>query len=178
MKILAFAASSSKQSINKQLVTHAVDVLQDLKGTVQSEVLDINDYEMPLFSLDREAEFGQPDLATKFFRKIGDADAIIISFAEHNGSYTAAYKNLFDWVSRIDQKVYQGKETILLSTSPGAGGAQSVLKSAEISAPFFGANVKASLSVPNFFDNFDIATGRLKNSTIEKSLRATVSALS
>jgi len=78
---------------------------------------------MPLYSEDREKKLGQPDAAKRFFNKIGTADALLISYTEHNGSFTAAYKNLFDWTSRIDPKVYQGKSMVLLSTSPGPGGA-------------------------------------------------------
>ena len=78
MKILAFAASSSSNSINKKLVTYAASLIED----AEIEILDINDYEMPLFSEDREKELGQPDAATRFFNKIGAADALIISFAE------------------------------------------------------------------------------------------------
>ena len=83
------------------------------------ETLDIHDYEMPIFSAEREQQLGQPDLAKKFFAKIGAADALVVSFAEHNGTYSAAYKNLFDWTSRIDQKLFQNKPTLLLATSPG-----------------------------------------------------------
>ena len=151
MKLLAFAASSSSKSINKQLATYAASLVAD--ATV--EILDINDYEMPLFSQDREDELGQPDAAKAFFAKLGQADAIIISFAEHNGSYTAAYKNLFDWTSRIDMKLFQNKPMVLLATSPGPGGAKTVLTAATGSAPYFAAAVKASFSIPSFFDNFD-----------------------
>lgn len=105
MKVLAFAASTSTQSINKQLVTYAVSMLAD----ATTEVIDLNDYALPVFSVDVEQELGQPENAVRFFNKIGEADAVVISFAEHNGSYSAAYKNLFDWASRINQKVFQGK---------------------------------------------------------------------
>lgn len=177
MKILAFAASSSKQSINKQLVTHATTTLSELHGNTETEIIDINDFEMPIFSLDREAEFGQPAEAQSFYKKIGDADAVIISFAEHNGSYTAAYKNLFDWTSRISQKVFQGKKMILLATSPGPGGGKNVLGSAVTSAPHFGADVKASLSIPSFFENFDTDAGDIKNAKLAHSLRQALATL-
>jgi chromate reductase len=95
MKVLAFAASSSKKSINKKLVTYALSFLKD----VEIELLDLNDYELPLFSVDKEKETGQPFLAQEFLRKIGESDALIISFAEHNRSYSVAYKNIFDWCS-------------------------------------------------------------------------------
>jgi chromate reductase len=173
MKILAFAASSSSTSINKQLVTYAAGLVNN----AEVEILDINDYEMPLFSEDKEKELGQPEAAKIFFNKIGAADALLISFAEHNGSYTAAYKNLYDWTSRIDPKVYQGKPMVLLSTSPGAGGAGSVLATAKTSAPFFGGDVKADLSLANFYDIFATDEGRLTNAEAQAQLEAALSCL-
>ena len=103
--------------------------------------MDINDYEMPIFSEDKEKVLGQPEEAKRFFQKIGEADAVIISFAEHNASYTVAYKNLFDWTSRIDTQVYQNKPVVMLATSPGPGGAGNVLTMAKNSAPYFGMNL-------------------------------------
>ncbi|MFZ6657062.1 NADPH-dependent FMN reductase [Undibacterium sp. TJN19] len=174
MKLLAFAASSSKKSINKQLVSYAASLVKD----AEVELLDLNDYELPLFSADREAELGKPALAQAFLDKIAASDAIIISFAEHNGSYSAAYKNLFDWCSRANQKVFQGKPVVMLSTSPGARGGASVLAAATGSAPFFGAQVKASLSIPVFYDNFDVEKQVLKNEELQGKLMETLAALS
>ena len=119
MKLLAFAASSSKKSINKRLVTYAASLLEG----ADVEVLDLYDFEMPLFSVDKEEELGHPALAKAFLSKIAASDALIISFAEHNGSYSAAYKNLFDWCSRAGAKVFHDKPLVLLATSPGARGA-------------------------------------------------------
>ena len=49
-KIIAFGASSSKQSINKQLATYAANQFEN----TSIEILDLNDYEMPIFSIDKE----------------------------------------------------------------------------------------------------------------------------
>lgn len=173
MKVLAFAASSSKKSINKKLVTYASSLLDD----ADIEVLDLNDYELPLFSQDKEEEIGQPALAKAFLAKIEASDALIISFAEHNGSYSAAYKNLFDWCSRINPKVFQKKSMILLSTSPGARGGASVLAQAVNSAPFFGGEVLASYSLPNFYENFDLEKACLKNEEINVLVQSAISKL-
>ncbi len=173
MKIIAFAASSSRNSINKQLVTYAAS----LYAGAEVEVLDLNQYELPLFSVDKEQELGKPQLAQDFFAKIGASDAVIISYAEHNGSYTAAYKNLFDWCSRINQQLFQNKPLVLLSTSPGAGGASSVLAAAVNSAPYFNGQLKASLSVPSFYQNFDVEKGCLSNKDIEAELIAAINKL-
>ena len=48
-KIIAFAGSSSKQSINKQLITFTSTLFKNF----ESEILDLNDYEMPIYSVDR-----------------------------------------------------------------------------------------------------------------------------
>ena len=178
MKILAFAATSSTRSINKQLVRYAASQVEEAEpAEIDTEILDINDYELPLFSEDREAELGQPELAKAFLEKIGHSDALIISFAEHNGSYTVAYKNIFDWASRINPKVFQNKPIIMLATSPGPGGASSVLATAIASAPFFDGEVKASLSVPGFYDNFDVEQGRINNDEINGQLLTAVNSL-
>jgi NAD(P)H-dependent FMN reductase len=173
MKLIAFAASSSKKSINKQLVTYAAGLLEG----ADVEVLDLNDYELPLFSADKEEELGKPQLAQAFVDKLAASDAIIISFAEHNGTYSAAYKNLFDWCSRINSKLFQDKPLVLLSTSPGARGGASVLAAAVNSAPYFGGDVKASLAVPSFYENFDVGLGELKNPDIKNELIEALSLL-
>ncbi|KZN43790.1 NADPH-dependent FMN reductase [Pseudoalteromonas luteoviolacea] len=173
MKVLAFAASNSRQSINQQLVKYAASKIEN----AEVEILDLNDLEMPIYSSDRESESGIPDQAQRFYDKIGAADVILVSFAEHNGSYTAAYKNIFDWTSRINMKVYQDTPMLLMATSPGPGGAQSVLGAAVNSAPYFAADVKASLSVPSFFDNFDVEAGKLTNDEIEASLESALKQL-
>jgi NAD(P)H-dependent FMN reductase len=170
MKILAFAATNSTKSINKKLVTYAVSLLDG----VDTEVLDLNDYPLPLFSEDQEAAIGHPASAKEFLSKIAESDAVIVSFAEHNGVYTVAYKNLFDWCSRIQKKVFQNKPLVLLSTSPGVRGGGSVLAVAVASAPFFGGEVKASLAVPNFYDNFDVDSQRLKAGDLQVALAAAV----
>lgn len=176
MKLLAFAASSNSKSINKQLATYAASQVKHSNG-VDVEILDINDYEIPLFSQDKEEVLGQPQKALDFFTKLGQADAIIISFAEHNGSYTAAYKNLFDWTSRIDQKLFQNRPMVLLSTSPGPGGASSVLAAATGSAPYFAGDVKASVSIPSFFDNFDSEKQVLTDPELVDQLQSALSML-
>ena len=154
-KIIAFGASSSKTSINKQLAIYAAN---EFKGATV-EVLDLNDYEIPVFSVDKEKESGIPQLAHDFFSKIGSADLLVISFAEHNGAYSAAFKNIFDWSSRINAKTFQEKPTLLLSTSPGARGGSTVLEIAKNRFPFQGALVKGSFSLPSFHQNFEAEKG-------------------
>ena len=81
--IVAFGASSSKNSINRKLAHFAAQQVPN----AHINLLDLNDYEMPLYSTDREKE-GIPEKAHAFKAALQDSDGIIISFAEHNGAYT------------------------------------------------------------------------------------------
>ncbi|MEL8054553.1 MAG: NAD(P)H-dependent oxidoreductase [Pseudomonadota bacterium] len=170
MKTLAFGASNSSTSINKALATYTVHLLAEEVMETEVEIIDLNDYAAPIYSSDHEKTYGIPDAAKALKDKIQSADQIIISFAEHNGSYTAAYKSIFDWMSRLEGKVYEGKPVVLLSTSPGARGGASVLATAEISMPFFGATVKATLSVGGFYDVFDFEKGEVSDAETKMRL--------
>lgn len=167
MKIIAFAGSSSSKSINKKLVTYAAHLFES--GSV--EILDLNDYELPLYSIDKEAELGKPELARQFLDKLASADILVISLAEHNASITAAFKNIYDWASRQDKNVFQQKPLLLLSTSPGKRGGKSAVETAKISLPHYGGNIKATFSLPSFNDNFDVENGRISNAELDQELK-------
>lgn len=173
MKIIAFAGSSSRESINKKLVTYAAGHFSQH----DVEVLDLNDYPLPLFSVDVEAEVGQHENAKRFLEKLQSADAIVASFAEHNGNYSAAFKNLLDWCTRIERKVYDNKPVVLMATSPGGGGGSNVLEIAAESVNRFGGEVKATFSLPEFGKHFDTDTGKITDAERDQALKDALSAL-
>ncbi len=128
MKTAAFAGSTSSKSINKKLVTYT---LQQFKNQ-EVELLDLNDFEVPIYSMDREEELGIPEAILELANKLDDADLILLSLAEHNGSYTAAFKNTYDWLSRIkERKVFSEKPVFLMAVSPGGRGGAGVLEAAK-----------------------------------------------
>jgi chromate reductase, NAD(P)H dehydrogenase (quinone) len=171
MKVLAFGASSSNQSINKALAGYTANLIEGAEVTL----LDLNDFAMPIFSEDVEKHSGVPNQAQAFVNAIAQADVIVASFAEHNGSYSAAYKNIFDWASRIEKAVYQDKPMVVLSTSPGPGGASSVLAQTVNSMPYFKGNVVASLSVPSFYDV--MKDGEIVDASVKQALLGLVAKL-
>ena len=162
MKILAFAASNNPQSINQQLALSVARLLPQ----AQVVSLNIDDYELPIYSEQREAELGTPPKITAFLQQIAAADGLIVSFAEHNGTFTAAFKNLYDWASRSQRHIFQHKPALFLAAAPGAGGAQSVLQAAVKAAPFMGAKLVSSLSVANFPQVFDQQYQQVKDSAL------------
>ena len=124
-KIIAFAGSNSKQSINKKLAEYVANQIED----VNTEILDLNDYELPIYGMDYEIAHGIPDNAKVFLDKIKSSDGIVLSLAEHNGAYASVFKNIFDWISRIDGKLWSDIPMLLMATSPGGrGGARSSIR--------------------------------------------------
>jgi NAD(P)H-dependent FMN reductase len=117
---------------------------------------------MPLFSVDVEREQGAPDTAYQLKALIAAQHGLIISFAEHNGAYSAAFKNALDWMSRLEGSVWSGKPALLLSTSPGGRGGATVLGIASARFPFNGGEVVATFSLPQFRKNFSPETGILE----------------
>lgn len=138
--------------------------------------LDLRDFHLPIYSSDLEESDGIPVDAQRFLNTIKSHDAIVISMAEHNGSYTAAFKNLYDWTSRIEYAVWSGKPMLLLSTSPGGRGGATVMAAAEATFPRMGADLKATFSLPSFYDNFSDEDG-ITNPGLARQLSEAVTKL-
>ncbi|MGD1947931.1 MAG: NADPH-dependent FMN reductase [Croceivirga sp.] len=149
-KVITIAGSNSQKSINKQLIQYAAKLLNE----VEIITVDLNDYVLPIYGEDFEAENGIPTAVKRLDEIISSADGFIISLAEHNGSYTAVFKNTIDWLSRLDMKIWKEKPMLLMATSPGGRGGVTVLRSAEASFPFLGAKIIKSYSLPSFYDHF------------------------
>ncbi len=169
-QVIAFAGSNSKNSINKQLATYAGQLLSD----VSVNVLDLNDFELPIYSMDIETADGIPEPATQFFNLIQKSDGIILSLAEHNGGFAAVFKNIFDWMSRINTKLFVGKPMLLMATSPGGRGGASVLSMAEAHFPYYDAKVIEIFSLPAFGANF--SEGKITNVDLNTELQTKVKA--
>lgn len=155
MKIVAFAGSNSSTSINKRLVLFTCSLFTE----DEIEILDLNNFEAPLFSEDREKN-GYPEKVVLFAEKIDSADLLIISLAENNGNYSAAFKNIYDWISRLpNRQTFGEKPMFLMATSGGKRGANSVLKIATERMPFEKSKVIESFSLPSFYNNFNDELG-------------------
>lgn len=168
--IIAFAGSSSKTSINQQLAQYAASLVENVEVTT----LDLNDFELPIYGMDLENEKGIPENAQKFLNAIKSSDGIVLSLAEHNGAYSTVFKNLFDWMSRINGKLWNEKPMLLMASSPGARGGATVLEIAKGRFPFMGGNIVADFSLPSFFDNFK--EGKVVNEELHLELSTQIKA--
>lgn len=152
LKIIALGASISKNSINKAFAHFVASTY--FPGN-EIKLLDLNAfYPSPVYSVDDENETGIPEAVKQFNGHLQWADLIVLSFAEHNGSYTAAFKNIFDWTSRLNRSMFQNKKMLLLATSPAKWGAATVLETALKRFSFLGAEIVGKFSLPAFSGNF------------------------
>ncbi|MEX2485313.1 MAG: NAD(P)H-dependent oxidoreductase [Brumimicrobium sp.] len=164
MKVIGFAGSNSKNSINKKFVNYTLNLID----SYETELLDLNDFDIPIFSVDREEDNGYPEKVIDFVKKIQSADALVVSLAEHNGAYTTVFKNLMDWCSRYELKFFKKTPMLLLSTSPGGNGGGNVMELALSRLPKFDADIVSHFSLPKFDDNFNDTEGVIDDSLGEK----------
>lgn len=148
--LFAFAGSNSSTSVNYQLVQYTASLVQG--HTVQ--LLNMTQYPFPMYSEDDEKHKGFPHALVALHEQIQQAAGLILSVNEHNGSPSAYFKNLLDWLSRLERKFVAGKKVLLMATSPGGRGASGSLQQVQNLLPRFGAEVVATFSLPTFHKNF------------------------
>lgn len=131
-KLLAFCASTRKDSLNRKLFPVLVDGARDAGAEVT--VVDLKDYPMPIYNGDDEAENGMPEAAVRLLDLLARHDGLLIVTPEYNGFFPPLLKNTLDWMSRPDPsgqsglRHFTGKVAAISSASPGGfGGLRSLL---------------------------------------------------
>ncbi|NDW14777.1 FMN reductase [Alteromonas genovensis] len=129
-KILAFAGSTRDGSFNNAIVKVAAEGAKEAGADVT--VINLADYQMPIFNEDEEAEFGIPEKALAFKELLMEHDGFLIASPEYNSSYPALLKNAIDWASRMSEgekplQAFKGKVAGIMAASAGGLGGLRVL---------------------------------------------------
>lgn len=161
-KILVFAGSNSSRSINHSLVSFAA---AQVVGH-EVKIIKLTDYPLPLFSEDLERERGYSVELRLLKNEIAEADALIISVNEHNRMVSAFFKNVLDWLSRLELKFLENKKVLLMSTSDGKRGGAAALEYAKLAVDRFGGEVVESFAFPSFSQNFSTETQTITDETL------------
>lgn len=170
MKIIVFAGSLRKESLNKKYAREALRIAGEL-GAGDVEFLDLKDYPMPVYDGDIEDASGLPETTKALGKKLAAADAIIISTPEYNASIPGGLKNVVDWLSRDKPVSLTGKHLLLLAASPGAVGGMRVLWNARQPFEQLGMHVYPSMQGLPFAGAAFDENGRLKEEKTAESLR-------
>ncbi|MEE9369384.1 MAG: NAD(P)H-dependent oxidoreductase [Pontiella sp.] len=171
--ILVFTGSNSSNSVNRILLELAMSKVHSLNTTG----IDLRNFPVPMYSMDIEEETGIPSEVKRLKKLFTQHDGFMISSPEHNGMIPAFFKNIMDWLSRTEGKIFQQKPVMLMSTSPGPRGGVTNLGNMEKVFPHWGASaVFADFSLGSFYQNFDMETGTLINPEDDQRLIAAVHA--
>ena len=125
-KLVAFSGSIRKGSFNTAILRAAAEAAS--AGGADVDLIDLRDFELPLFNQDLEDANGVPEAAKQLKAKFRKADGFILASPEYNSAFSALMKNTIDWCSRAESDdepplaAYLGKSALLLSASPGALG--------------------------------------------------------
>lgn len=154
--ILAFAGSNSSTSINYRLLKYTSKVIDR-----DVDLLNMANHTFPMYGEDRENQLGFPEAIIELKKRITEADALIISVNEHNSGVSAYFKNILDWLSRVDRNYLENTKVLLMSTSPGKRGGLSAQEYVKQALPRVGANLVSTFTLPSFHSSFDDDKGIL-----------------
>lgn len=172
-KIIAFAGSNSSTSINHALVSHVASTIENCEVTI----LRLTDYPLPMYGKDIQDNDGFPDALLSLLAVIKKADGVLISVNEHNGSISAFFKNVIDWLSVVDSSYLSSAKVLLFSTSEGVRGGQTALGYLTDFYTRKKVEVIDSIAFASFSDNFDVKQGKITNLEQAKKIQQAVALL-
>jgi chromate reductase len=120
VKLLAFAASLKRESLNRKLLHLAVELARG--SGVVVDLAEFREFDMPLYNADVQSSGGFPAGAAEMGRRIEAADGLMIAAPEYNYSVPGTLKNAIDWVSRMNPMPFRGKHGCLLAASSTVAG--------------------------------------------------------
>ncbi|GAC13430.1 NADPH-dependent FMN reductase [Aliiglaciecola lipolytica] len=174
VKIVAFSGSGRRDSVNKKVVAVAAKGAEE--AGAQVTIVNLEDFNLPIFTEDLEAEKGMDPNAQKFKELLMDSDGFLISSPEYNSSYSALFKNAIDWASRKIEgetplQAYRGKVAGIMAASPGSIGGMRVLVTLRMLMENLGTMVLPDQkAISDAFSKFD-ENGKISDEKIEKALK-------
>jgi chromate reductase len=172
VRLLAFAASLKRESLNRKLINLAVELAREAQ--VEVDLADFREFDMPLYDADLQNSAGFPEGAQELARRIEAVDGLMIASPEYNYSLPGTLKNAIDWVSRMKPMPLRGKHGVLLAASTSVVGGSRGLWALRV--PLEGLGV---MLLPDMFalaqaaEAFD-EQGKLKDPELQKRLRKLV----
>lgn len=174
-RILAFAGSARRESLNRKLLNFVCQAAQTAGGEVT--LIDLNDYSLPLYHGDLEDAQGLPKNAQTLVSLIQQHSGLLIASPEYNSMMTPLLKNTIDWCTRADDNPFTGKVAAVVGASPGPFGAIRSLTLVRQLLTHLGAYVvPVQCILPHAEQAFD-AAGHLTNPKTQTAATALARAL-
>jgi chromate reductase len=174
-RILAFAGSARRESLNRKLLAVAIQAAKDAGCEVT--LADLNELSLPLYHGDLEEKGGLPENAAKLIGLITSHRGLLIASPEYNSMITPLLKNTIDWCTRAEDNPFEGKIAAVISASPGTlGGVRSLAMAQALLLKLGCQVVPGQCFLANAGKGFD-AEGRLLDPRVEKTLKGLMAKL-
>lgn len=111
------SGSTRVRSMNRKLISAMAHVF-DSAGA-QAQIIDLNDYDMPIYNGDHEEAEGVPEATKKLIADLSACDGVFIATPEYNGCMPALLKNAIDWTTRVELGQFTGPIYGIGSATPG-----------------------------------------------------------
>ena len=155
------SGSSRKASMNRKLVAAMAHIFTD-KGA-DAQIIDLDDYDMPIYNGDYEDANGVPQATQKLIKTLTACDGVFIATPEYNGCMPALLKNTIDWTSRVGLEQFTRPVYGIGSATPGPLSGIMALRQLHFILNRLGAHVvPTQLGVGQYGQAFD-TDGRFKN---------------
>jgi NAD(P)H-dependent FMN reductase len=183
-RILAFAGSARRDSLNKKLARAAAQHARE--AGAEATFVDLDEFPIPLYHGDLEAASGMPDNARRLRELFLAHDALLVASPENNASMSALLKNTIDWLSRDvgDGKgessglaPWRGKVAGLMAASPGGfGGVRALPHLRQVLSALGVTVVGSQLAVPRADTVFG-PDGAITDERVSRSVRSLAQAV-
>lgn len=120
LRLLAFAASLRKGSLNRKLIEVAAGAAR--RGGAEVRLAEFSEFDMPLYNRDLQDDQGFPAGAVALQEALEASDGILLASPEYNYSLPGTLKNALDWISRFRPSPLSGRSAFLLAASNGQFG--------------------------------------------------------
>jgi NAD(P)H-dependent FMN reductase len=181
-KILIIPGSSRTGSLNVRLAALAAKELTLID--VEVNRISLEDYPLPIYDADVEANSGAHPNAVKLKQMIGAHHGVFITSPEYNGSVPPGLKNAIDWVSQVRERgdpayaAFRNRVFALGAASPEPhGGVRGLMALRQILELGCGAMVlPEQIAIPQADQAFD-ELDNLSQATLANQLRAQLARL-
>ena len=181
-KILIIPGSSRTGSLNVRLAALAAKELTLID--VEANRISLEDYPLPIYDADVEANSGAHPNAVKLKQMIGAHHGVFITSPEYNGSVPPGLKNAIDWVSQVRERgdpayaAFRNRVFALGAASPEPhGGVRGLMALRQILELGCGAMVlPEQIAIPQADQAFD-ELDNLSQATLANQLRAQLARL-
>ena len=171
--ILIFAGSARRGAFSKQLAAAATTLVEENGG--KPTLIDLADFDVPLYDADIEDQFGIPRPVIDFRRLVASHDGMVLTSPEYNGFVTPLLLNILCWASRPSPgddfgTVFDGRPVALMASSPGRlGGVRVIPRLRDIVTELGMVPVPGFVTVPEAGSAFT-DLGRLVDKRTEDTL--------